>query len=154
MNADSDIKSLRKNGHYHSDADIKSRGEVFTPTKLVKQMLSKLPKSVFTDPTKTFLDNSCGNGQFLIAVLMLKMAAMANADGRSKPNYDDHKQALQTIYGCELDANNAEECRTRLLVKSESKELRVIVDHNIICADALDPKHEGWKDVGFYWNKA
>ena len=20
-------------------------------------------------------------------------------------------------------------------------------------ADALDPRHEGWKDVGFYWEK-
>ena len=62
-----------------------------------------------------------------------------------------HKIALSTIYGCELDSNNAEECRLRLLNGSTSKELRDIVDNNIIAADALDSKHEGWNKVGFYW---
>jgi type I restriction-modification system DNA methylase subunit len=62
-----------KNGFKHTEEAIKQRGEVFTPPKLVKQMLRKLPKSVFIDPTKTFLDNSCGNGQFLFAVMKRKM---------------------------------------------------------------------------------
>jgi hypothetical protein len=53
-----------------------------------------------------------------------------------------HKDALKSIYGVELDEKNAEECRQRLLRGSRSKELRAIVDHNIICADALDPNHE------------
>ena len=129
------------NGFHHTDEAIKQRGEVFTPTALVNDMLGKLPPEVFTDPAKTFLDNSCGNAQFLDAVLERKLS-----------NGISHKQALSTIYGCELDPKNAEECRKRLLRGSTSKELKAIVDHNIITADALDPNHPGWQEVGFYWD--
>jgi type I restriction-modification system DNA methylase subunit len=144
----SEKKIKRKNGHEHTDEAIKQRGEVFTPNKLVKQMLGKLPESVFSDSTKTFLDNSCGNGQFLFAVMERKVWWLMKQDGQRA--FNAHKQALKTTYGCELDADNAEQCRLRLLKGSTSQELRAIVDHNIITADALDPKHKGWKDVGFY----
>ena len=140
-----------KNGFHHTEEAIKQRGEVFTPDSLVSDMLGKLHYSVFKDPTKTFLDNSCGNGQFLFAVMKRKMWWLMKEGGR--PAFKAHKQSLSTIYGVELDPKNAEECRLRLLRGSQSKELRAIVDHNIITADALDPKHEGWKDVGFYWSK-
>ena len=139
------------NGFHHTEEAIKQRGEVFTPTSLVNDMLGKLPYQVFKDQSKTFLDNSCGNGQFLDAVLKRKLWWAMKEGGR--PAFKAHKQALSTIYGVELDPKNAEECRLRLLHGSQSKELRAIVDHNIITADALDPKHEGWKDVGFYWEK-
>lgn len=140
-----------KNGFTHTQEAVKQRGEVFTPDGLVNQMLGKLPWQIFSNPNKTFLDNSCGNGQFLAAVLKRKMWWMMKEGWRA--DYA-HKQALKTIYGVELDPKNAEECRKRLLVGSDSKELRAIVDHNIITADALDPKHEGWKEVGFYWSKS
>ena len=123
---------------------------VFTPDSLVNEMLGKLPQEVFKDHTKTFLDNSCGNGQFLFAVLKRKMWWLMKKEG--KRLFDAHKQSLSTIYGVELDEKNAEECRQRLLNGSTSKELRDIVDHNIITADALDPNHKGWSQVGFYWN--
>ena len=128
------------NGFEHTEEAIKQRGEVFTPTALVNEMLDKLPKNVFTDKSKTFLDNSCGNGQFLFAVMERKMAKGAT-----------HKQALETIYGIELDPKNAEECRERLLMGSRDSELREIVNHNIICADALNPNHKGWNKVGYMW---
>jgi type I restriction-modification system DNA methylase subunit len=131
-----------KNGFHHTKEAIKQRGEVFTPPKLVREMLNKLPSEVFTDPSKTFLDNSCGDGQFLFAVMERKMQ-----------NGITHKQALSTIYGVELDSKNAEACRNKLLKDSTSKELRAIVDHNIINADALDRDHLGWADVGFYWDE-
>jgi SAM-dependent methyltransferase len=130
-----------KNGFQHTQEAIKQRGEVFTPTKLVSEMLDELPPEEFIVKTKTFLDNACGNGQFLFAVLERKMK-----------NGSTHEEALKTIYGCELDFNNAEECRKRLLKGSVSPKLRAIVDHNIICADALDQNHVGWAEVGFYWD--
>lgn len=126
----------------HTQEAVKQRGEVFTPTSLVNEMLDKLPQEVFTDKNKTFLDNSCGNGQFLSAVLERKME-----------NGISHKQALKTIYGVELDFNNAKECRERLLRGSKDIELMKLVEHNIICADALDPNHPGWNEVGFYWEQ-
>ena len=125
----------------HTDEAISQRGEVFTPAWLVKEMLDKLPQDILADPVKTVLDNSCGNGNFLIEVLHRRLAAGI-----------PHNEALSTIYGVELDAPNAEECRVRLLLGSADQTLRSIVEHNIICADALDPKHAGWDAVGFYWD--
>ena len=125
----------------HTDEAISQRGEVFTPAWLVKEMLDKLPQDILADPAKTVLDNSCGNGNFLIEVLHRRLAAGI-----------PHNEALSTIYGVELDAPNAEEGRVRLLLGSTDQTLRSIVDHNIICADALDEHHAGWDAVGFYWD--
>jgi len=52
---------------------VKVTAEVFTPTELVREMLEKLPIELFADPAKTFLYNSCGDGQFLSEVLIRKM---------------------------------------------------------------------------------
>ena len=44
---------------------VKATGEVFTPTDIVQQCLDELDQSLFTDCSKTFLDPTCGDGQFL-----------------------------------------------------------------------------------------
>lgn len=46
----------------------KIRGEFFTPQHLVNEMLDKLPLHIWADPDKTFIDNSSGDGNFLIEV--------------------------------------------------------------------------------------
>ena len=103
---------------------VKSTGEVFTPTPLVQEMLDQLPDDVFTDPTKTFLDNSCGDGQFLGEILIRKME-----------NGATFEQALSTIYGVDFMIDNADLCRERLLCGRE--DLRHIVEQNIYQADGL-----------------
>lgn len=104
---------------------VKATGEVFTPTPLVQEILDQLPQELFTDPTKTFIDPSCGDGQFLSEVLIRKME-----------NGIDFATALGTIYGVDLMEDNVELCRERLLCGQEH--LRSIVEKNIVCADALD----------------
>jgi hypothetical protein len=52
---------------------VKSSGEVFTPSKLVNEMLDRLPQEGFASKKETYLDNSCGNGQFLIEVLKRRL---------------------------------------------------------------------------------
>lgn len=103
---------------------VKATGEVFTPTPLVQQMLDQLPQELFTDTNKTFLDNSCGDGQFLGEVLIRKME-----------NGSTFEQALSTVYGVDLMPDNVNECRKRLLCGRE--DLRHIVERNIVCHDAL-----------------
>ena len=44
------------NGFEHTEEAIKQRGEVFTPTGLVSEMLNKLPPALFKSKDKTFLD--------------------------------------------------------------------------------------------------
>ena len=103
---------------------VKATGEVFTPTPLVREILDKLDPELFTDPTKTFLDPSCGDGQFLSEVLIRKLEAGI-----------DFETALSTIYGVDLMPDNVSLCRERLLCTRE--EFRPVVERNIVCADGL-----------------
>lgn len=103
---------------------VKATSEIFTPTQQVQNSLDRLPIDYFKDPTKTFLDNSCGDGQFLGEILIRKVQ-----------NGISFEMALQTIYGVDLMPDNVELCRERLLCGQEH--LRFVVEQNIICADAL-----------------
>lgn len=109
---------------------IKQTAEVFTPTELVQQMLDKLEEqdsTLFSDPTKTFLDNSCGDGQFLSEVVIRKME-------RSSCTLE---HALSTTYGVDLMEDNVIECRKRLSGPNPTQEILDIVHRNIVCHDAL-----------------
>jgi type I restriction-modification system DNA methylase subunit len=103
---------------------VKATGEVFTPTELVCEMLEQIPIKQYQDPTKNFLDNSCGDGQFLGEILIRKME-----------NGSTFEQALRTIYGVDLMQDNVSMCRERLLCGQ--KHLRHIVEKNIVCHNAL-----------------
>ena len=117
-------------------ARVKATGEVFTPTPLVQEILSQIPQDQFQDPTKTFLDPSCGDGQFLGEVLIRKLE-----------NGSTFEQALQTIYGVDLMQDNVDLCRERLLCGRE--DLRHIVEKNIVCADALTYDYSFGEQVTF-----
>lgn len=109
---------------------IKQTAEVFTPTELVQEMLDKIEEqdpTLFSDPNKTFLDNSCGDGQFLSEVVIRKME-------RSGCTLE---QALKTTYGVELMEDNVIECRKRLAGPNPTPEIIEIVNKNIVCHDAL-----------------
>ena len=104
---------------------VKATGEVFTPTPLVQEVLDRLPQELFKDPSKTFIDPACGDGQFLGEVLIRKVE-----------NGIEFEQALATIYGVDLMQDNVDLCRERLLCGRE--DLRHIVEKNIVCADGLE----------------
>ena len=44
-------------------------GEVFTPNELIYEMISKLPRDIWEDPSKTFLDPCAGKGNFPIYII-------------------------------------------------------------------------------------
>ena len=109
---------------------VKQTAEVFTPTPLVQEMLDKLEEqdpTLFSDPNKTFLDNACGDGQFLSEVVIRKME-------RSGCTLEE---ALRTTYGVELMEDNVRECRKRLAGPNPTPEILQIVESNIVCHDAL-----------------
>jgi len=108
----------------------KQTAEVFTPTYLVQEMLDKLEESnseLFSNPSKTFIDSSCGDGQFLSEVIIRKME-------RSGCTLE---QALSTTYGVELMEDNVKLCKERLGGPNPTQEILDILDKNIVCADAL-----------------
>jgi len=129
MNDIEDIINYIRNRSYMSGierdrARVKATGEVFTPTPLVQEILDTLDPTLFINPTKTFIDPTCGDGQFLGEVLIRKIE-----------NGIDFETALSTIYGVDLMEDNVELCRERLLCGRE--DLRHIVERNIVCHDAL-----------------
>jgi adenine-specific DNA methylase len=109
---------------------VKQTAEVFTPTQLVIEMLDKLEESnpqLFKDATKTYLDPSCGDGQFLSEVVIRKME-------RSGCTL---QEALSTTYGVELMKDNVKLCKERLAGPNPTPQILEILDRNIVCADAL-----------------
>ena len=109
---------------------VKETAEVFTPTPLVQEILDKLEEEdseLFSNPNKTFLDNSCGDGQFLSEVVIRKME-------RSGCTLE---QALSTTYGVELMEDNVKLCKERLAGPKPTMKILKILDKNIVCADAL-----------------
>ena len=121
----------------------KITAEDFTPIPLVDEMLDKLPPEVWS-PEKTFIDNSAGNGNFLVRVLARKLEA-------GHPPL----QALASVYGVELMADNVEEMRGRMLQvllehhpdldDTQKAEAIGILNYNIVCHDALTWDYENWK---------
>ena len=103
---------------------VKATGEVFTPTELVEELLDEMDQDLFSDASKTLLDPTCGDGQFLASVLYRKLE-----------HGIDFETALSTVYGVDLMEDNVELCRERLLCGRE--DLRHIVEQNIVCADGL-----------------
>lgn len=119
---------------------IKQTGEIFTPTPLVQEILDKLPPELFDDSTKTFLDPASGDGQFIIQVLLYKIAF------GSTPT-----EALSTTYGVELMQDNVDECHTRIFNMIQIEDTphhRAIVNHNIICANSLEYDYDSWQPYG------
>lgn len=81
---------------------IKQTGEVFTPSPLVSEMLDKLPPELITDSSKTILDPSCGNGQFLIEVAK-------------------RRNSLKNIFGVDIMVDNVCDTIARLVFFKKHK---------------------------------
>ena len=52
-----------------SDERINQTGEVFTPMELCREMVAEIPVEKLQDPSTTYLDNSAGSGNFVVALL-------------------------------------------------------------------------------------
>ena len=120
---------------------IKETAEVFTPTQLVQKRLDRMEKrdsNSFLDPSITFLDNSCGDGQFLSEVVIRKME-------RSGCTLE---QALSTTYGVELMEDNVKLCKERLAGPNPTQQILDILDKNIVCHDALTYDYSFGEPVG------
>jgi type I restriction-modification system DNA methylase subunit len=99
-------------------------------------MLDHLPREAW-EPQKTFLDNSCGNGNFLIETYKRKVEHYQH----------DPLEALKTIYGVELMEDNTKECRHRLVEQAvyygvHQLTAEKVVRRNIVHHDALTYDYE------------
>ena len=112
-----------------SDERINQTGEVFTPVELCAQMVSEIPESVLKNENSTFLDNSAGSGNFLLALQteLLKYHELSHINDNM-------------LYAVEfMEDNHAELC----------KNLGVSVDHpHYVCANALEYDYSFGEPVG------
>jgi hypothetical protein len=106
-----------------------------------------------------FLEPACGTGNFLTEILERKLRVVEKRYGSTQSEYERYAVlAVSSIYGIELLADNAEECRKRLfdifdtaytrLFKSKAREqcrktVRYILKCNIVHGDALSLKTVG-----------
>lgn len=126
--------------------------EDFTPIGIVNFMLNQYPQEAFKNMKKTFIDYSAGNGNFLVEVLDRKLD--------NSKNVDDAIEALKSIYGVELMADNVEECRERLYALATSRypkikttpeldyRVRNIIKNRIQWYDSLKFDYDNWPPIG------
>lgn len=94
---------------------VADHGEVFTPGWMVEDMLD-LVKAESERIDSRVLEPACGSGNFLIPVLRRKLATVEARYGKSEFEKRHYALlALMCIYGIELLADNAAECRAKLV---------------------------------------
>lgn len=119
---------------------VKEYAEVFTADREVKAMCDLIPSDIWENIKSTFLEPACGTGNFLVEILSRKYS-------QCKTEKDGLK-ALASVFGIDIQQDNVEECRERLLRQyierfPNANELSVIMasgilKNNIICGNSLE----------------
>ena len=134
---------------------VAEHGEVFTADREVEAMLD-LVKDETERIDSTFLEPACGEGAFLIKIPHRKLTVIQKQYGRNESDYERNSIiALTSLYGIDIMADNAENCRQRLFsywneqytasCKSIAREAvrgaaRYILQKNILVGNALSLK--------------
>jgi hypothetical protein len=106
-------------------------GEVFTPTSLIREMLDKLPKSVWKNPNYKWLDPANGIGNFPMIAYEMLNDGLSNVDG-FKDEQKRKKHIIENmLYMVELNPKNVAVSR-KIFGKSA----------NIYCGSFLE---DGWQ---------
>jgi hypothetical protein len=92
---------------------VRDQAEVFTSAEQVTAMLN-LVRDCSDNITSRFLEPSCGNGNFLIAILNRKMTIVSLRHKSQKDFEFNTLIALSSIYGVDICLENVKESRERL----------------------------------------
>ena len=127
---------------------VADHGEVFTPPWMVEAMLD-LVKGESERIDSRFLEPACGSGNFLVAIVQRKLAAVELKYGGSDFERRHYALlALMCVYGIEFLPDNIVECRANVLaVLAEYLNLSAaddlhragayVLTQNIVYGDAL-----------------
>lgn len=148
---------------------VKAHGEVFTPRHMVDRMLDLVEVDMAGGPDfidQTFLEPAAGDGNFLVAILQRKLAAVATHC--PEPSWPHESLfALASIYGVELLEDNHLLAKESMLAEFElfhearetayvprshlTSAAAVIVDANIVQGNTLTGLDAYGKDITFSW---
>ena len=119
--------------------------EFFTPYSIVVRMMDKISSEDWVDPTKTFLEPSCGSGNFVVGILYRRIV-----------EYNiDWKQALKTTFALDLVSSNVDEMKERVHtmlseicpdIYNKASATR-IMNKNFVCANFFEWDFENWKPM-------
>lgn len=139
---------------------VSDHGEVFTPEWLVDAMLD-LVKDESERLDSRFLEPACGSGNFLIKILVRKLATVEMKYAKSE--FDRKHYAvlsLMCIYGIELLEDNIIECKANLLeIFAQYLDLKpddalyacadYVLTQNLVHGDALTMKDMSGLPIAF-----
>ena len=138
----------RKKSQIKSKKRVSDFGEVFTAEREVKAMCDLIPTDVWENIESTFLEPSCGNGNFLVEILARKYGYCKSSE--------DGLKALNSITAIDIQSDNCQECRERLLkqfvlyfpsaTEDSKSKAETILQKNIICGDSLKIMEEWRKE--------
>ena len=139
---------MYKKQQIKSKERIRNHGEVFTAEREVKAMCDIIPTETWDNIESTFLEPCCGNGNFLVEIFSRKLTRCQNER--------DGLKALASIVGIDVQADNVQESRKRLMLQyceafPNANELSIllsegILENNIICGDSLEITEKWIKD--------
>ena len=122
----------------------KPTNEFFTPYSIVIRMMDKISSEDWADPTKTFLEPSCGSGNFVVGILYRRIV-----------EYNiDWKQALKTTFALDLVSSNIDEMKERVhkmlsqLCDNYSRQVASrIMNKHFVCHDFFTWNFEEWRPM-------
>jgi hypothetical protein len=131
---------------------IIDHGEVFTPPKLVNDMLDLVAHECERIDSR-FLEPACGDGNFLAEVLRRKLLGVDSRNPRNRDKWErDAVLVVCSLYGIDLLADNISICRQRLLQvvlsacdqrfnspfsKEAARAVSYVLSKNVLQGDAL-----------------
>ena len=130
-----EIRKARRKGQ-------KGTQEFYTPYSIVKKMMDKISSEDWADTKKTFLEPSCGHGNFIIGILYRRIVEYGI----------DWKTSLETCYGVELMQDNVYETHGRIIKLFDALDIDYDEDvamdimlKNLICSDFFKWNFEEWR---------
>lgn len=109
---------------------VREFGEVFTPERVVKAMCDLIPASVWKKVDSKFLEPSCGNGNFIVEILRRKLEHCENEA--------DVMKAYDSIYGIDIQQDNVEETKERMIAMCPDNVDKAKLKLHIMCGDSLE----------------
>ena len=139
---------------------VKKLAEVYTAKKEVNAMLDLIPKETWDKIDSTFLEPSCGDGNFIEAIIIKKLEYLKKPKQIKKNQIQlefDILTTISSVYGIDICEENVERCKSRILNLIQSyysnhfktinptiqfeKLLAEIINVNYIAGDTLNESH-------------
>ncbi len=153
MESEDDAQVLATLGQVKSKERVRNLAEVFTADREVNAMLDLIGDSSYGIDFR-YLEPSCGNGNFLVAILERKMLTVSRKFKKLQDFEFYSLMALGSIYGVDIASDNVREARQRMknvIVNGFSgfqnsrqptegfyKSVDYVLKHNIIKGDMLN----------------